>query len=82
MGIIDGVLIFFEYGDFLGKALPSGEWEEFTKSLAILSAISWYWKIIILLAVNLIILFVGSFNASVATQIRPMMATSKPANEN
>ena len=61
MWAVDGILLLLAYGDLLSKAFPSTE--ELLKKLAFLSFLPWYWKIIIILGANILLIGEGAFLA-------------------
>jgi hypothetical protein len=61
MWSVDGVLLLLAYGDLASKVVPSSE--ELFKKLAFLSSLPWYWKVIILLAANILLMGKGTLTA-------------------
>jgi hypothetical protein len=58
---VDGVLLLLAYGDLAAKLFPDSE--NLFKKLAVLSSLPWYWKVIIILVANILLMGRGALTA-------------------
>lgn len=59
MWAVDSIFLFLSYGDLIGKIFPVTD--EFMKKVALFSSLPWYWKVILILTVNILLIGEGSF---------------------